>query len=73
MGKGYRQNRLGEEIRKLISEMLLRELKDPRLTEHMISITAVSVTRDGSYATCYITVLDISGDDEHYSDRKSVV
>ena len=48
MGKGYRQNRLGEEIRKLVSEMLLRELKDPRLTERMINITAISVTRDGS-------------------------
>lgn len=70
MGKGYRQNRLGEEIRKLVSEMLLRELKDPRLTERMISITAVSVTRDGSYATCYITVLDISGDDEQASRKK---
>ena len=56
MGKGYRQNRLSEEIRKLISEMLFRELKDPRLTEHMISITAVSVTRDGNYATCYVSV-----------------
>ena len=27
MGKGYRQGRLGEEIRKIISSMLLRELK----------------------------------------------
>ena len=53
--------------------MLLRELKDPRLTEHMISITAVSVTRDGSYATCYITVLDISGDDEQASRKKSEI
>jgi hypothetical protein len=31
MGKGYRQGRLAEEIRKIVSEMLLRELKDPRL------------------------------------------
>ena len=73
MGKGYRQNRLGEEIRKLISEMLLRELKDPRLKERMISITAVSVTRNDSYATCYITVLDISGDDEQASRKKSEI
>ena len=26
MGKGYRQGRLGEEIRKIVSELLLREL-----------------------------------------------
>lgn len=63
MGKGYRQGRLGEEIKKIISQMLLRELKDPRLST-MISITDVDVTRDNSYATCYITVLDTSGDPE---------
>ena len=31
MGKGYRQGRLGEEIRKIVSELLLRELKDPAM------------------------------------------
>lgn len=56
MGKGYRQGRLGEEIRRIISEMLFRELKDPRLTENMISITAVDVTSDGSYATVFLSV-----------------
>ena len=59
MGKGYRQGRLGEELRRLISQMLLRELKDPRLQEHMISVSAVEVTRDGSYATVYISVLGL--------------
>ena len=39
MGKGYRQGRLGEEIRKIVSELLLRELKDPGLSS-MISVTA---------------------------------
>ena len=56
MGKGYRQGRLGEEIKKIISSTLLRELKDPRLSA-MISITAVEVTSDGSYATVYFSVL----------------
>lgn len=56
MGRGYRQGRLGEEIRKIISGMLLTELKDPRLSA-MISITAVEVTSDGSYATVYLSVL----------------
>ena len=58
MAKGYRQGRLGEEIKKIISEMLLKELKDPRLSA-MISITAVEVTRDGSYATVYLSVLGV--------------
>lgn len=56
MGKGYRQGRLGEEIRKIISELLLRELKDPRLSG-LVSVSAVEVTSDGSYATAYITLL----------------
>lgn len=56
MGKGHRQGRLGEEIRKIVSELLLKELKDPRLSA-MISVTAVEVTSDGSYATIYLSVL----------------
>ena len=61
MGKSYRTERLGEEIRKLISDLLLRSLKDPRL-EGIVSISAVEVTADYSYATVYISVLD---DDFH--------
>lgn len=63
MGKGHRQGRLGEEIRKIISELLLRELKDPRLSA-MISVTAVEVTSDGSYATVYVSVLGMDADEE---------
>lgn len=55
MGKGYRQGRLGEEIRRIISELLISGIKDPRVAEHMISISGVSVTSDGSYATCYVS------------------
>lgn len=68
MGKGYRQGRLGEEIRRIISEMLFRELKDPRLTENMISITAVDVTSDGSYATVFISVFKPEADDAEMAE-----
>ena len=57
MGKGYRSGRLGEEIRRITSELLLRELKDPRFDKAMVSITAVDVTDDSSYATIFITAL----------------
>lgn len=56
MGKGYRTGRLGEEIRKLVSDLLIRELKDPRLSG-LVSVSAVDVTGDYSLATLYITVL----------------
>lgn len=63
MGKGYRQGRLGEEIRIIISSMLIHQIKDPRLSS-MISISGVDVTADGSYATCYVSVLNMSTDAE---------
>jgi ribosome-binding factor A len=72
MGKGYRQGRLGEEIKKMISTMLLRDLKDPRLSG-MISISGVDVTKDGSYATCYVTVLSTSKDEEAVSHEEEQV
>ena len=61
MGKGYRAGRLGEEIRKIISSMLISQIKDPRLSS-MISISGVDVTKDGSYATIYVSTLDFSKD-----------
>ena len=67
MGKGHRQGRLGEEIKKIISDMLLRELKDPRLLSSLVSISAVDVTSDGSYATVYVSVLTIGDKTEEES------
>lgn len=72
MGKGYRQGRLGEEIKRLIGELLLREIKDPRLSG-LVSISAVEVTSDGSYATIYVTVLSGSNDEEKAKQEKEDV
>ena len=72
MAREYRQGRLGGEIKKIISEMLLRELKDPRL-EGMISLSDVEVTRDGSYATCYVTILDQTDGEEARAEREQEV
>jgi len=62
MRKEYRQGRLGEEIRRIISGLLLREIKDPRLSG-IVSISAVDVTSDGSHATVYVSVLGTEGTD----------
>ena len=51
MGKGYRQNRLGEEIRKLVSEMLLRELKDPELIQGYYRIV-YEISEDMLFSVC---------------------
>ncbi|MEG1929923.1 MAG: 30S ribosome-binding factor RbfA [Anaerovorax sp.] len=74
MGKGHRAGRLGEEIRKITSDLLLREIKDPRIIRNMISISGVEVTSDGSYATLYITILGLSANSEvDEAERKEVL
>lgn len=72
MGRGFRQGRLGEEIRRIISEMLLREIKDPRLSG-LVSVSAVEVTSDGSYATCYVLVLGSDPAQEATDEEKEQV
>ena len=60
----HRQGRLSEEIKKSISSFLINGAKDPRLTSRIISITGVDVTRDGSYATVYVSPVCLSGEDK---------
>ena len=70
MGKNHRPERLGEEIRKVVSEMLLRgDLKDPRF-KGMIGISGVDVSGDGSYATLYLTVLSFTPGVEITAEEK---
>ena len=74
MGRSHRPERLGEEIRKTVSEMLVRgDLKDPRFGKGMIGLSGVDVTRDGSYATLYITCLSYSGKSLSEEDKKDVL
>lgn len=49
-----RPNRIGEEIKKELVQLIRKGVKDPRV-DVMISITDVEVTRDYSYATVYIS------------------
>ena len=57
MGRSHRPQMLGEEIRKLISNLLiLGKLKDPAFS-NMVSVSGVDVSGDGSYATVYVTAL----------------
>ena len=73
MGKGYRQGRLGEEIRRIASEMLISGIKDPRIAGKMISISGVDVTSDGSYATCYVSILSFTKDEEAAKEEEAKV
>lgn len=50
-----RNNRLSGEMKKVISEIIRSEVKDPRLSE-LVSVTDVHVTEDLKYAKVYISV-----------------
>ena len=52
----YRRGRINDEMQKELSA-LLREIKDPRVSGGMVSITAAQVTPDMKYATVYFSVL----------------
>lgn len=51
-----RIKRISEEVKKVISSMLINGIKDPRITS-MISVTEVEVTNDLRYAFVYISML----------------
>ena len=61
-----RTNRISEEVRKIVSELILNGLKDPRINNTMTTVTKVEVTRDLSYAKIYISVL---GNEEEKLDN----
>jgi len=55
-----RARRIEGQLKRLLSELIRREVKDPRVG--LITITAVSVTRDLSHAKVYFTPFAGIGD-----------
>jgi len=68
--RSYRGKKLGEEMRRIVSDLLARELKDPAFS-NMISITHVKASDDGSYATVYYTSLGSDDDSVMEAFRKA--
>jgi ribosome-binding factor A len=61
MARDYaRSRRIGDEIQRSLSEIIRRDLKDPRL--QFLTITAVEVSRDLSHANIFVSPLDPDGD-----------
>lgn len=58
-----RANRVGEQMKKELGEIISQKLKDPRVG--FVTVTEVSVTGDLQQATIYISVL---GDDKEKED-----
>ena len=51
-----RTDRIAEEIKKVISDMIQNELKDPRV-KGLISVTKTLITKDLKYCKIYVSVL----------------
>lgn len=51
----YRNQRINEELKKIVSNVIQNEIKDPRINS-MISVTNVSVTKDLRYAKVYVSI-----------------
>ncbi|QBG34955.1 30S ribosome-binding factor RbfA [Litorilituus sediminis] len=57
MAREYaRTDRVAQQIQKEIAVILMREVKDPRLS--MTTVSAVEVTRDLAYAKVFVTFFD---------------
>ena len=56
-----RNARVSEELKRIISDIIKNEIRDPRLPE-MLSILSVDVSSDFSYAKVYYSVLNGQGD-----------
>lgn len=52
-----RNKKISEEIKKIVSHLMLFEIKDPRVS-NLSSVTHVEVTNDLRYTTIYISVFD---------------
>ncbi len=52
----HRQSRINEEVRRVISEIMMSGLKDPRISK-LCSVVAAEVTPDLKFAKVFISVL----------------
>jgi ribosome-binding factor A len=59
-----RAERVGDEIQRIVADIIQHEIKDPRLPA-LVSVTEVRMSRDLSHASIYISVL---GDDKVKKD-----
>lgn len=59
----YRRNRINEELQRELCDVL-REVKDPRLSRALISVTAVEATPDLKFAKAFYSTLGSCDDKE---------
>ncbi|ACM60153.1 ribosome-binding factor A [Caldicellulosiruptor bescii] len=53
-----RSDRVSEEIKKELSDIIQHDLKDPRLCAELISIVKVNMSKDLRHAKVYVSIFD---------------
>ena len=61
---GLRMDRINEEMKKAVSEIVHTHMKDPRLRVGLYSITGAEVTKDLKHAVIMVSVLGNESDRE---------
>ena len=64
-GNNYKGGRTNSDVQRVLSHIIMNELKDPRINPVRTSITKLEVTKDLKYCKVYISVF---GDDEKKKD-----
>ena len=54
---GYRIDRVSEDIKRELAA-IIRELKDPRVRDVMLTVVNVEVSSDASFAKVYVSAID---------------
>ena len=54
---GYKTDRVSEDIKRELAA-ILRELKDPRVQDKLLTIVNVDVSSDASYAKVYVSAME---------------
>ncbi|MDR0861706.1 MAG: 30S ribosome-binding factor RbfA [Oscillospiraceae bacterium] len=63
-------NRANEDIKRVLST-LLREIKDPRIRQGLVSVTGVDTTGDLKFCKVYLSALGIDSEKEFLKGLKS--
>jgi ribosome-binding factor A len=65
MGQGTRQQRVANAMRELLTELIAREVKDPRVhAAGMVSVSQVELNRDLSVARVFVSFIGGAGDEQ---------
>lgn len=63
MGQGTRQQRVGNAMREILTELITREVRDPRVhAAGMVSVTQVELNRDLTVARVYVSFVGGKGE-----------